>query len=184
MMGLGYAAGREKKFTAEQVMGLNELAFVYALPTLMFVGTVTTTRTSLLGEVAYLPGRVSCNNWIFCSGCLSQRVCSPSFVRRIHANLVTFPSVAFWAFPFGSASIVLVKMIGQPALMALLVALVGIRNPLGQEAIVLCAIPASGVAPLLGSRYHVYETEVASTLVLTTLMMIVTLPLTIVLIGA
>ena len=79
---------------------------------------------------------------------------------------------------------VLMKMIGQPALMALFVALLGIRNPLGQEAIVLCAIPASVVAPLLGSRYHVYETEAASTLVLTTLTMIVTLPLIIVLVGA
>jgi malonate transporter len=56
VMGLGYAAGRDKKFTAEQVMGLNELVLVYTLPTLMFVGTVTTTRTSLLGQVAYLPG--------------------------------------------------------------------------------------------------------------------------------
>jgi hypothetical protein len=79
---------------------------------------------------------------------------------------------------------VVVKMIGQPALMAVLVALLGIRNPLGQEAIVLCAIPTSVVAPLLGSRYRVYETEAASTLVLTTLTMIVTLPLIIVLIGA
>jgi predicted permease len=74
-------------------------------------------------------------------------------------------------------------MIGQPALMALLVALLGIRNPLGQELIVLCAIPTSVVAPLLGSRYRAYETEATSTLVLTTLTMIVTLPLIIVLIG-
>jgi len=79
---------------------------------------------------------------------------------------------------------VLMKMIGQPALMALLVAVLGIRNPLGQEAIVLCAIPASVVAPLLASRYRVYETEAASTLVLSTLTMLVTLPLIIVLIGA
>jgi hypothetical protein len=56
VMGLGYAAGRETKFTAEQVMGLNELILVYALPALMFVGTVTTTRTSLLAEAAYLLG--------------------------------------------------------------------------------------------------------------------------------
>jgi hypothetical protein len=31
VMRLGYAAGREKKFSAEQVMGLNELVLVYAL---------------------------------------------------------------------------------------------------------------------------------------------------------
>jgi malonate transporter and related proteins len=56
VMGLGYAAGREKKFTAEKVIGLNELILVYALPALMVVGTVTTTRTSLLAEAAYLLG--------------------------------------------------------------------------------------------------------------------------------
>jgi len=36
---------------------------------------------------------------------------------------------------------------------------------------------ASVAAPLLGSRYHVYEIEVASTLVLTTLAIIIALPL-------
>jgi len=302
VIGLGYAAGREKKFTAEQVMGLNELVLVYALPALMFVGTVTTTRTRLLEETAYLLGV-----FLATIGLFAAAIFVSVFVLRhslgeaaIHANLVTFPSVAFLGVPifaglFGSASIVpvatatviscgilvpltvvllemhqqrcsrdadktasnalmhcllnsvkepmvwapllgvllvltdiavpqeidnmlkllgsatsgtslflagliiasyririsreilgnvLMKMIGQPALMALFVALLGIRNPLGQEAIVLCAIPASVVAPLLGSRYHVYETEAASTLVLTTLTMIVTLPLIIVLVGA
>jgi len=302
VMGLGYAAGRAKKFSAEQVMGLNELVLVYALPALMFVGTVTTTRTRLLGEAAYLLGVFLATIALFAAAVLVS-----VFVLRhslgeaaIQANLVTFPSVAFLGVPiftglFGSASIVtvatatvvscgilvpltvvllemhqqrstrdadktarnalvhsllnsakepmvwapllgvlfvladiavpqeidnmlkllgsatsgtslflagliiasyririsleilgnvLVKMIGQPALMALFVAVLGIRNPLGQEAIVLCAIPASVVAPLLGSRYRVYETEAASTLVLTTLTMIVTLPLIIVLIGA
>lgn len=302
VMGLGYAAGRAKKFSAEQVMGLNELVLVYALPALMFVGTVTTTRTRLLAEAAYLLGV-----FLATIGLFAAVVLVSTFVLRhslgeaaVQANLVTFPSVAFLGVPiftglFGSASMVavatatvvscgilvpltvvllethqqhsirdeektartalahsllnsakepmvwapllgvllvladiavpqeidktlkllgsatsgtslflaglivasyriridmeilgnvVVKMIGQPALMALLVALLGIRNPLGQEAIVLCAIPTSVVAPLLGSRYRVYETEAASTLVLTTLTMIVTLPLIIVLIGA
>jgi len=301
VMGLGYAAGRAKKFNAEQVMGLNELVLAYALPALMFVGTVTTTRTRLLAEAAYLLGVFLATIGLFAAAVLVS-----VFVLRhslgeaaIQANLVTFPSVAFFGVPifaglFGSASIVtiatatvvscgilvpltvvllethqqrstpdaektasnalmhsllnsarepmvwapllgmslvladiavpqeidkmlkllgsatsgtslflaglivatyriqinveilgnvLVKMIGQPALMVLLVAAFGIRNPLGQEAIVLCAIPTSVVAPLLGSRYHVYETEAASTLVLATLTMIVTLPLIIVWIG-
>jgi malonate transporter and related proteins len=302
VMGLGYAAGRAKKFNAEQVKGLNELVLVYALPALMFVGTVTTTRTRLLTEATYLLGVFLATVGLFAAAVLVS-----AFVLRhslglaaLQANLVTFPSVAFLGVPiftglFGSVSIVtvatatvvscgilvpltvvlleihqqrstgdaaktasnalahslsnsakepmvwapllgmllvlvdisvpqeidnmlkllgsatsgtslflaglivasyriqinleilgnvVVKMIGQPALMALLVALLGIRNPLGKESIVLCAIPASVVAPLLGSRYHVYETEAASTLVLTTLTMIVTLPLIIVLIGA
>ena len=302
VMGLGYAAGRAKKFSSEQAMGLNELVLVYALPALMFVGTVSTTRTRLLAEAPYLLGVFLATVGLFAAAVLVS-----VFVLRhslgeaaIQANLVTFPSVAFLGVPiftglFGSLSIVaiatatvvscgilvpltvvllemhqqrsahdaekiasnalvhsllnsakepmvwapllgmllvladipvpqeidkmlkllgsatsgtslflaglivatyrirvspeivgnvLVKMIGQPALMALFVVVLGIGNPLGQEAIVLCAIPTSVVAPLLGSRYHLYETDAASTLVLTTLTMMVTLPLIIVLIGA
>ncbi|HZQ09767.1 MAG TPA: AEC family transporter [Anaerolineae bacterium] len=302
VMGLGYAAGRAKKFSQEQVMGLNELVLVYALPALMFVGTATTTRSRLLAEATYLLGV-----FIAMIGLFAVVLLFGLFVLRhslgeaaLQANLVTYPSVAFLGVPiftglFGSMSIVavatatviscgllvpltvvlleiyrqrsvggqehstgnalttsllnsakepmvwapllgvvlvlldvavpqeiddmlkllgsatsgtslflagliiasyriqinleilgdvLVKMIGQPALMVLLVAVLGIGNPLGREAIVLCAIPASVVAPLLGSRYQVYEIEAASTLVLTTLAMIITLPLIIVLIGA
>ena len=113
VIGLGYAAGREKKFTAEQVMGLNELVLVYALPALMFVGTVTTTRTRLLEETAYLLGV-----FLATIGLFAAAVFVSVFVLRhslgeaaIHANLVTFPSVAFLGVPiftglFGSASIV------------------------------------------------------------------------------
>src|SRR5262245_2925956 len=115
VMGLGFAAGRAKKFSAEQVMGLNELVLVYALPALMFVGTVTTTRTRLLGGVAYLLGVL-----LATIGLLAAAALGIVFVLRhslgeasIQANLVTFPSVAFLGVPiftglFGSASIVTV----------------------------------------------------------------------------
>jgi malonate transporter len=111
VMGLSYVAGREKKFTAEQVMGLNELVLVYALPGLMFVGTVTTTRTRLLGELPYLIGVFLATIGLFAAAVLVS-----VFVMRhslgeaaIHANLVTFPSVAFLGVPiftglFGSAA--------------------------------------------------------------------------------
>jgi malonate transporter and related proteins len=102
VMGLGYAAGRETKFTAEQVMGLNELILVYALPALMFVGTVTTTRTSLLAEAAYLLGVFLATIGLFAAAVLVS-----VFVLRhslgeaaIHANLVTFRRLRFWACPF------------------------------------------------------------------------------------
>lgn len=79
---------------------------------------------------------------------------------------------------------VLGKMIAQPAFVALLVLVLGVREPLAREAILICAIPTAVFAPLLAPRYKVYESEAASTLVLTTLAMVVTFPLAIVLTGA
>jgi predicted permease len=78
----------------------------------------------------------------------------------------------------------LVKMVGQPALMALLVASIGVANALALEGVLICAIPTAVFAPLIAPHYKVYEAESASTLVLTALLMIVTLPLAILLTGA
>ncbi len=78
---------------------------------------------------------------------------------------------------------VVLKMVGQPVLVALLVSAVAVAEPMGNEAILICAIPTAVLGPLLAPRYQVYESESASTLVLTTLAMIVTLPLTIFLTG-
>ncbi len=75
------------------------------------------------------------------------------------------------------------KMLLQPSVMVLLVALLGVANPLAREAILICAIPTAVFAPLLAPRYKAYESEAASTLVLTTLMMVVTFPLAILLTG-
>jgi malonate transporter len=113
VMALGYAAGRAKKFSAQQAMGLSELVLVYALPALMFVGTVSTTRTRLLAEAPYLLGV-----FLTTVGLFAAAVLFSVFLLRhslgeaaIQANLVTFPSVAFLGVPiftglFGSLSIV------------------------------------------------------------------------------
>src|SRR5947209_20111954 len=53
VLGLGYFAGRAKKFDADQVAGLNELVLDFALPAMMFVATVKTPRDQLLGEGTY-----------------------------------------------------------------------------------------------------------------------------------
>jgi malonate transporter and related proteins len=76
------------------------------------------------------------------------------------------------------------KMVLQPALMAFLVWLLAIPNPLGREAILICAIPASAVAPMLAARYQVYETEASSTVVLDSLLMLVTYTTFVLLTGA
>jgi malonate transporter and related proteins len=75
----------------------------------------------------------------------------------------------------------LIKMVAQPLLMAVLVMTLGISNPLRSEGIVVCAIPTAVFAPLLAPRYRIYEVESSSTLVTAAVLMIVTLPLTILL---
>jgi malonate transporter and related proteins len=76
------------------------------------------------------------------------------------------------------------KMIFQPALMALLVFVLTVRDPLGREGILMCAIPASAVAPILAAHYRVYETESASTVVLDSLLMVVTFTIVTLMTGA
>jgi predicted permease len=78
----------------------------------------------------------------------------------------------------------LVKMIVHPFVMALLVAAFGIVKPLGSEAILLCAFPTGVGCPMLALQYKTYNTEAASTMLLTTVAMIIVLPIAIALTGA
>src|SRR5919106_53006 len=48
VMALGFFAGRTKQFDKDQVRGLNPLVITFALPASLFVGIVTTPRSSLL----------------------------------------------------------------------------------------------------------------------------------------
>ena len=75
------------------------------------------------------------------------------------------------------------KAIVQPLVMVGLVNLLNVSTPVAQEGIVICAIPTSVIGVILASRYRTYESEASSTLLLTAMMMIVTLPLTIALIS-
>lgn len=292
VIGLGYWAGHTKKFDADQVQGLNELVMTYALPALMFVATVTTTRSEMLAEVPFLSALLISFLGLFIGVALfSVFVLHHSTGEAgLQAFLWTFPSVAFFGIPifkglFGASSLfsiatadvvgsitilpltvvlleigqqraasnelgqlgkliwngvvssfkkpmvwapllgaVLVlldidlpseidagfaligsttggaslflagliissykvkinreilfnivgKMLVQPALMALLVMWFAIPNPLGREGILMCAIPASAVAPIFAARYKVYETESASTVVADSLLMLLT----------
>jgi malonate transporter and related proteins len=76
----------------------------------------------------------------------------------------------------------ILKSIVQPLLMVGLVILLHIPNPVAQEGIVICTIPSSVVGVVLASRYRLYESEASSTLLLTSMIMIVTLPIAIALI--
>lgn len=301
VMGLGYWAGRTKRFDEDQIRGLNELVMTYALPALMFVATVTTTRSEMFAE-----GRFLIALFIAFVGLYAVVAGISAFVLHhsigeaaLQACLFTFSSVAFFGIPifkglFGEASLlsiaaadvlasvtiapltivlleigaqrsasgevkqvgelvrnglvssfkkpmvwapllgavfvlldidfpkeidnmlaligsttggaslflagliiaaysiklsreivvnVLGKMILQPALMFALVALLAVPNPLGREGILICAIPASAIAPIFAAGYKVYETESASTVVIDSLLMLVTFTLAVVLIG-
>ncbi len=74
---------------------------------------------------------------------------------------------------------VIAKMIAQPAFVAVLVTLLAVRSPLGREAILICTLPTAVFPTLIAPRYGVYVSECASTLILTTLVMIAVLPLAI-----
>lgn len=301
VMGLGYWAGREKKFDADQIQGLNELVMTYALPALMFVATVTTTRSEMLKEAPFLGALLITFLGLFIVVVLVSILVlhhSPG-EAGLQAFMWTFPSVAFFGIPifkglFGQASLLSIatadvigsitiapltivlleigaqratgnevgqlgqliwrglvnslakpmvwapvlgavlvlldvdfpkeidaglaligsttggaslflagliiasytvkinreivfnivgKMLVQPALMAVLVMLFAIHNPLGREGILLCAIPASAVAPIFAARYKVYESESASTVVVDSLLMLVTFTIAVYLTG-
>jgi predicted permease len=78
---------------------------------------------------------------------------------------------------------VVAKMIAQPLFAALLVLLLSVKEPLARETILMCAIPSSAFAVLLAPRYGAYETEAASTLVLTSFAMIAIMPIAIIITG-
>ena len=54
VLALGYAAGRAKRFDADQAAGLNELVLDYALPASLFVATVRIPREQLLQDVPFV----------------------------------------------------------------------------------------------------------------------------------
>jgi len=302
VMALGFLAGRARQLDRDQVQGLNELVLTFALPALLFVGIVTTPRSSLLAAGPFVLALLIAFVGLFVVVAvfsvfvLHHRVGAAA----LQASCIVFSNVAFIGLPiltplFGSSSTLavaiaalvlqvtlvplmvtmleydrqrsaggatlrlaalvgqsllsslkqpvvlapllatilvllavpvpkeiesmlnligsatagvavfaagliiaayqvkvtvetaantLVKMIVQPALMALLVVAFGIGKPLGSEAILICVLPTSVIPAMFALRYKVYEAEAASTLLLTTIAMIVVIPLAIALTGA
>ncbi len=113
VLGLGYFAGRAKKFDADQVAGLNELVLDYAFPAMMFVATVKTPRDELLSEGSYALALLVAFVGLF----LAMVLVSTQLLRHslgeatLQANLASFPSVGFFGPPifqglFGPSSLV------------------------------------------------------------------------------
>ena len=75
------------------------------------------------------------------------------------------------------------KMVAQPALFLLLALLLGTKQPYGHEGFLLTALPSGPTGLLLATRYNTYQSEASSTLALTTLSLLITLPIAFYLIG-
>jgi len=78
---------------------------------------------------------------------------------------------------------VLLKNVAQPAIMVLLILLFRQHGEIAREAFLLAAVPAGFFGTVFGSRYGVASRDTSSTLVLSTAVSLVTLPVAIVLSG-
>src|SRR4051812_47018816 len=101
VMGLGYWAGYTKRFNADQVRGINELVMTYALPSLMFVATVTRTRNELIAEKMFLLALLIAFIGLYIAVALISTLVLHHDIGAagLQAFLVTFPSVAFFGIP-------------------------------------------------------------------------------------
>jgi len=112
VIGLGYWAGRAKRFDADQARGLNGLVLDFAFPALMFVGISSTTRDEMFVEVPFLLAL-----FLGFAGFYLLAVLFSRFILRhslgeaaLQACVVSFPSVAFMGLPifdqlFGKSSL-------------------------------------------------------------------------------
>jgi malonate transporter len=71
---------------------------------------------------------------------------------------------------------VLLKSLIQPTLMIGIIAILGVKGIFASEAIILCVLPSAVLPVLLATRYQIYESEASSTLILTSIAIIVTVP--------
>jgi malonate transporter len=76
------------------------------------------------------------------------------------------------------------KMLAQPALYVVLAMIFRIIQPYANEGFLLALLPSGPIGLQLAVRYKTYVSEAGSTLALTTIALVVTLPIGIYLIGA
>src|SRR5581483_10919789 len=112
VMGLGYWAGRTKRFDADQVQGINDLVLTYALPALMFVATVNTTRSEILADVPFMVAILAATLGLFVVVVLVSTLPLHHSLGEaaLQGMVITFPSVAFFGIPifkglFGESSL-------------------------------------------------------------------------------
>ena len=80
-------------------------------------------------------------------------------------------------FSIGMAVGVLLKNIAQPLLVWALLSVFHVHGVIARDAFLLACVPAGFFGTVFGARYRVASAEAGSTLVLSTLLSAVTLPL-------
>jgi malonate transporter and related proteins len=68
------------------------------------------------------------------------------------------------------------KSLGQPALMLGLALLVGLHNPLASQGVVAMALSSAVIATMLAPRYKLFQSEAASTMLASSILMLIVLP--------
>src|SRR5246127_5573935 len=176
---LGYAAGRTNQFDSHQVAGINELVLNFAVPASLFVGTVGVSRTQLLREtpllMAMLVSLVGMYIVVFLLGKMLFR-------HTVGGAALQAIAVSFTAGPFfGSA--VLSPIFGTSSAVAIsMIALIRTsslcRRPwFSDEGLLLTALPSGPIGILLATRYKTYEAEASSTVAVTMILIVPTIPI-------
>jgi malonate transporter and related proteins len=78
---------------------------------------------------------------------------------------------------------VALKSVIQPALLIALMVLLGLPRTLAREGMVAAALPSAVIAPMLAARYKTYEAEAGSTMLLTTVLMMIVVPVSMLLVA-
>jgi malonate transporter and related proteins len=78
---------------------------------------------------------------------------------------------------------VVLKSVIQPALLVGLMVLFGSSKVLAREGMVAAALPSAVIAPMLAARYKTYEAEAGSTMLLTTVLMMIVVPVSMLLVA-
>jgi malonate transporter and related proteins len=68
------------------------------------------------------------------------------------------------------------KSVVQPSLMLVLVLIFGLRDPMASEWTITVAMPTAVIVPIIASRYKTYQFEAGSVMVLTSILLIVVIP--------
>jgi predicted permease len=131
VIALGFFAGRAKQFDKDQVQGLNALVITFALPASLFVGIVTTPRSSLLAAGPFVIVLLIAFIGLF----VAVALFSVFVLRRgagaaaVQATCIAFGNVTFIGLPiltplFGSSStfaVAIAALILQVTLVPLMV---------------------------------------------------------------
>jgi predicted permease len=67
-------------------------------------------------------------------------------------------------------------MVVLPAFCGVLAALLSVKAPFSYEGLLLTALPSGPIGILLATRYKIYESEASSTVAVTMIMMVLTIP--------